>query len=315
METLRDNLYLLHSLKMLVETKNTQYYSHTIINEKEITNNTISIVMTSHERSQQVYFTLDTIKKCSYKDIQVIIVDDSDIDCVQENRLKEFEFHIELIKINRSKKYWVNPCINYNIGFQYIRGGKIVIQNGEVCYVGDILSYVNNNVFENTYYVFDVKATRNFHCNNLIYNACTIQNQNIDANIYNEDIYEKWFQHSEHRNQCYHFLTAITKNTFDKIKGFSYDYSFGSWYDDDDLVFKLKQNNIIFVNVKHEIKHIGGIHLYHGYDKNHNTHAPRNEILFKKKKNYTIRNNIYLELSDYTNYNKLVEMYNILNQY
>lgn len=314
MESLKDNLYLLHSLKLFVETKNTEYYSHKIINEIEISDKTISIVVTSHERSQQVYFTLETIKRCIYKDIQVIIVDDSETDPIQENRLKEFGFHIELISINRIRKYWANPCVNYNIGFQYIKGGKVVIQNGEVCYIGDILSYINNNILDNTYHVFDVKATRNLHCNNLIYNA--YNNQNIDISIYNEDIYQQWYQHSQHRNASYHFLTALTKNTFDKIKGFSYDYSFGSCYDDDDLVLKIKFNNINIINVKNEFEQIGGIHLFHGYIGNHNIHKnQQNENIYRKKLNYTVRTNSYLELSDYGEYNKVIEMYNILNQY
>jgi hypothetical protein len=313
METLKDNLHLLRSLRLLVETKNIEYYSHKIINEKEISDKTISIVMTSHERSQQVYFTLETIRRCNYKDIQVIIVDDSETDCIKEDKIKDFEYHIELISINRSRKYWANPCINYNIGFQYIKGGKVVIQNGEVCYIGDILSYINNNVSDGTYHVFDVKASKNLHCNDLIYNI--YDKQNIDVSIYNEDIYQQWYQNSQHRNQCYHFLTALTKKTFDTIKGFSYDYSFGSCYDDDDLVLKIKTNNINIISINSEIMKIGGIHLFHNYTSNHNIHKnQQNENLFNKKKNYAIKTNSYLELSDYDEYNKLVEMYNLLNQ-
>ena len=61
MDELKQNLHLLHSLRTLVEARDQNYYNYKIINEHPITDSTISIVMTSHERSQQVYCTLKTI--------------------------------------------------------------------------------------------------------------------------------------------------------------------------------------------------------------------------------------------------------------
>ena len=69
--------------------------------------------MTSHERSKQVYFTLSTINKSNYKDIQVILVDDSVYDPVMVNHFADYKFNIDLIRINRDKKFWNNPCVNY----------------------------------------------------------------------------------------------------------------------------------------------------------------------------------------------------------
>lgn len=319
MEELYHNLYLLRSLREFVESKNTHYYDHIIINEHNITNNTISIVMTSHERSKQVYFTLETINRCLFKDLQVIIIDDSSNDKLNVDELSNFGFHIELIKIKREFKYWANPCINYNIGFQYIRGGKVIIQNGEVCYIGDILSYVNNNVVDTNYYVFDVKASRNFYSNNLLYEMPYIETNIYNENIWLDNVPLGWYQHSIYRNTNYHFLVATTRDTFNKIGGFSYDYSFGSCFDDDDLVLKIKYNNINIINVKNEIEKIGGIHLYHGYTENiTNTNAytkPQNENLFSKKRNYTNKTNNYLELSNNIDYMKLLNDFNELNQY
>lgn len=319
MQELQKNLYLLRSIREFVKAKNTKYYAYQVINEKEITDNTISIVMTSHERSQQVYFTLETINRCSFKDVQVIIVDDSSIDKINIERLSQFNMHIELISINREYKYWANPCVNYNIGFQYIRGGKVIIQNGEVCYIGDILSYIDRNVIKDNYYVFDVKATRDFSINNLIYNK-----HNLSTSIYNEDIWtinvlKGWYQHSIHRNANYHFLTAVSRETFDRIGEFSYDYSFGACYDDDDLVLKIRNNMINIINVRHEEEGIGGIHLYHGYTLNIiNSDAynkPQNDDLFNKKKRMVEQTHKYLELSEYMNFDVLQNTYNLLNTF
>jgi glycosyltransferase involved in cell wall biosynthesis len=320
MDELKQKLNLLSSLRTFVETKNNYYYNYTIINEKPITQNTISIVMTSHERSKQVYCTLETINICNFKDIHIIIVDDSSIDPILETVIEKFNLHIELISINRQYKYWTNPCINYNIGFQYIKGNKVIIQNSEVCYIGDIIEYTKNNIIDDNYYVFDVKASRDFNTNELIYAA--LKTDKINVGIYNENIYsdrwQGWYQHVSNRNGNYHFLTALTKKTFDKIGGFSYDYAFGSCYDDDDYLLKISSNNINIINVNNEIYKIGGIHLYHGYTTNSDAYSwstKDNYHLFNKKKNYLNKNGVYLELSIHNSIDDINNMYNILNNY
>jgi hypothetical protein len=233
--------------------------------------------------------------------------------------LKGFGIHIDFITIKKGNKFWTNPCVNYNIGFQYIKGGKVVIQNSEVCYIGDILQYVNDNVKDdNNYYVFDVYGSRNYNKNEEIYKIL-----NLDSSIFKMDIshddFNGWFQHSIYRNANYHYLTALTINTFNRLKGFSYDYSFGRAYDDDDFVIKIKANNINFINVKSELEYIGGIHLYHTYNPNIadriNYIKEMNNSLFYKKKRYFETNNKYLEISECNDSIELQEKYNELNRY
>jgi hypothetical protein len=305
MDHVRNHLAELHGLRQIVKNKDSRYFKYSTINRNEITENTISIVMTSHERSKQVYFTLDTIHKCVYKDIQIILVDDSTNDPVDVNRLYKYDFNIELIRINRSIKNWGNPCINYNIGFEFVRGGKVIIQNSEVCYIGDILTYINDTIIDNKYYVFDVKASRNHQTNEHIYNKA------LTIDIYNEDIWDMWYQHYVHRDFHYHFLCAMTRTTFNKIGGFSYDYSFGSGYDDNDLLIKIKQQHIQIINVYHDVFNIGGIHLFHGYDvpDTRAYHSPQNNILFEKKQKYNEVYHTYLELSDYNQPDELMNQF------
>ena len=296
MDHVHKHLAQLHELKNIVKRKDRRYFKYTAINYNDITDKTISIVMTSHERAKQVYFTLDTINKCKYKDIQVILVDDSSRDPVDINQLYKYDFTIELIRINRQIKCWSNPCVNYNIGFEFVRGGKVIIQNSEVCYIGDVLSYINQTVIDNKYYVFDVKASRNYDTNQHIYNK-----SNLTADIYDEDIWDMWYQHYIHRNFHYHFLCALTRDTFDRIGGFSYDYSHGSGYDDNDFLIKIKNQNIKVINVPNDVFNVGGIHLFHGYDvpDKRAYDSPQNNILFEKKQKYTDTFHTYLELSDY----------------
>ena len=303
MEYVRKHLGQLHELKNMVKIKDNRYFKYTAINYNNITEKTISIVMTSSERSKQVYFTLDTINKCKYKDIQVILVDDSTNDPVDINQLYKYDFTIELIRINREIKYWSNPCVNYNIGFEFVRGGKVIIQNSEVCYIGDVLSYVNDNVIDDKYYVFDVKASRNHETNQHIYDK-----PKLTFDIYDEDLWDRWYQHYIHLNLYYHFLCGMTRTTFDKIGGFSYDYSFGTCYDDNDLLIKIHNQKIHVTNIQHDVFNVGGIHLFHGYNVADKKayESPLNNVLFEKKQKYTNTFHTYLELSDYTQPDELM---------
>jgi hypothetical protein len=306
MNSLYQNLKQLHTLQNIVKTRDPMYFSHNTICPQNITPDTISIVMTSHERSKQVYFTLDTISTSNYKDVQVILVDDSQVDPIDSTRLHKYNMMIEFIQINRDKKCWSNPCINYNIGFEFVKGGKVIIQNSEVCHIGDVLSYVDEKTTDNIYYAFDVKASRNMDTNEVIY-----RKDRLDTAIYNEDLWDSWYQHYNHRNVQYHFLCALTKTTFDKIGGFSYDYAFGSGYDDNDLLLKINMQSIPTVNVCNDIYQIGGIHLFHGYNMPDRRAyvSEQNDTLFEKKKRYCAVYKQYIELSEHFDYNVLYTHY------
>jgi hypothetical protein len=252
---------------------------------------TISIVMTSSNRSRQVYYTLKTIEKCSFKHIHIIIVDDSEKDPIKKEIINGYAFHIDLICIRSENKNWINPNVNYNIGFKFIKGSKVIIQNSEVCYIGDILGFVSNNIIDNNYYIFDVNAVSSLENNEIIYNT-----DNLTTNIYNENIYLDWYQN---RNRCvnYHFLTALTKKTFDLVQNFSYDYTLGFAYDDDDFLLKIQSKKINIVNLFNDIYNFGGIHLWHNFSyKSGNIES--NIEIFEKKKNYYAKTGEYIDMID-----------------
>jgi hypothetical protein len=269
--------------------------------------------MTSSNRSKQTYYTLDTIERSAYKNIHVILVDDSTVDPIDPVHLDKYSFSIDFIEIIRSNKIWHNPCVNYNIGFKFVRGGKVIIQNAEVCHVGDVISYVVSNIHDNHYHVFDVAASSSYASNEIIYSLDTSK-----TTVYiNEKLFDVWYQ-SKSNNRKYHFLTACTLSTFQKIGGFSYDYSLGSSYDDDDLVLRIISKFITIQPLHHTVINCGGIHLYHtrndtptsgGWD----TGKESNETLLNKKKNYLNKYKIYMEVSENIdtfsdNYNKLASV-------
>ena len=286
MEKLLQKKDLILEIKNKVENDDSSLYSHNIIANNIIDEKTISIVMTSSNRSKQTYFTLKSISNSEYKNVQIILVDDSDHDPINIDTLKSenYNFYIDLININRVNKTWLNPLVNYNIGFKFIKGTIVVIQNAEVCHIGDVLSYINFNVINDNYYVFDVKASSNFDTNEIIYNTA------LDIDIYNKNLFQKgwwqgWYQ-STINYQNLHFLTCLSKYTFDKIKNFSYDLSLGVAFDDNDFLLKIISKCIKIINIWHDEYKIGGLHLHHDTSPTWNCddNATNNGLIFKYKK-------------------------------
>ena len=269
---------LLVEIKKKVDRNDSSLYDHVAIPNIPITGETISIIMTASNRSKQTYFTLQTIQNSSHKAIQVIIVDDSDVDILTKKELERYPFYIDFISIKRQNKNWINPVVNYNIGFEYIQGTKIIIQNAEVCHVGDVLGYMAEKIIPNNYYVCDVRSAKSSGANDIIYASNT---STID--IYkNDSIFGIWY-HGRDRIMNYHFLSGMTADTFNKIKNFSYDYTMGISYDDDDFLLKIIANQINVVNLFHDEYHFGGIHLWHSRLSRKKIESNKNIFIRKKE--------------------------------
>jgi glycosyltransferase involved in cell wall biosynthesis len=281
------DLPLIHKVRDLVTKLDPHYLDLIIFNEiKEIE---VSIVMTSHNRSKQTYYTLDSIERSLGTGIQVIIVDDSTTDPLDEFLLKRFNLSIWYLRLKN--KFWINPCVNYNIGFKYVKGEKIIIQNAEVAHIGDLINLVQNTSLNNKYLVFDVcdlsSPQSDLRLRRLPLNYDTIYN-----NFNNE---WTWYQHSTICNTNFHFLTALTRSTLDLLQGMDYDFSMGLWYDDHEWLFRLENEGITIINVSHEIYKVLGLHQWHDREsKNIRT----NKDLFEAKKRYYQKHGRYLQLSD-----------------
>lgn len=294
MENFIDNV---HRARSLVVEKDTRFYSHHVIANTEIRPDTISIVMTAHNRSRQLYFTLDTIQSSSFRHIQIILVDDSDTDPVSTDRLQPYPFYFDLIRIDRDRKFWANPCVNYNLGFQYIKGSRVILQNSEVCHVGDVVGFIHTNLKPKHYMCMEVIASLNHDTNDQIYAMEPLHSFYQFNNM--GHLFYGWYQHHVYRPKNFHFLTAFCTG---EVKGFSYDLAFGSWYDDDDLIFQIeKVNQLTIDNIRADQTGIGGVHLYHGreWQDTPQTILERqfNRVLLLRKQVYWHKEGIYPELS------------------
>jgi hypothetical protein len=212
--------------------------------------------MTTHNRQEQTLYTLNSFKNSIYKDIEVIIVDDSTKGYLTSNNFNEFTFKIIYIKIDNSKKTWINPCVNYNIGFQEVTSHIVIIQNAEVCHCGDVIKYAIENVSNQSYLVYDVCAIPSLEENHIFYKT------NLEYNKISRGY--QWYQHIHARNANYHFLTAITSENLGKLNGFDIEFAAGTCYDDDEFIFRIKNLlQLTIINVINENTHLLGIHQWH----------------------------------------------------
>lgn len=271
------------------------YYEYQSVNSQTDTKGTITVVMTASNRSKQTHYTLKSFTNSNFKNIQVVLVDDSDTDPIYVEDLKRYPFWIDFIKINKSRKDWHNPCVNYNIGFLFVKGEKVIIQNAEVCHVGDVLDCVYQTVDLERYYAFDVKASLDYECNEVIY-----AKDRLDISTYEENIFNSfWFQHSIINNRKFHFLVAMSYNVFKTINGFSLDYAFGDSYDDDDLLLKISASNIPILSLNNSDVKCGGIHLFHGASSLFRPrHLIQNKDLYELKRDYLLKSSKYIEITE-----------------
>ncbi len=148
----------------------------------------------------------------------------------------------------------------------------------------------NNNIYENfvqkidykdydfdyNYYITQYPELRCFdpenaynhwiHCGIFEKRSCNKHNIFYRKNIIYE--WNGWYNHIQYNKRNLHFLTAISKEAFEKIGGFDLDFKDGLWFDDDDLVNRIK--NIYHIETI-DSNNAFGIHQYHtsGSDDQH----------------------------------------------
>jgi len=206
----------------------------------------ISIVSAYFNRKRLLINTLDSLSKSVISEFEFIVVDDcSDEDNRIEDLCETYPF-LKVIRINLSEKWYVNPCIPFNIGFKETKGDIILIQNPECFHYDDILSYVNNNLKENDYLSFSCYALSK-EKTEVLQESLLQDNLIIDKSV-REDISgdEGWYNHSVYRPVGYHFCSAIHKSKLNELGGFDERYANGVTHDDNEFLVRIKRMGLNF---------------------------------------------------------------------
>lgn len=284
------------------------------INKKE--NIDLTVIFTSNNRPEQTYFTIksyNSIAVLNNINIQIIIVEDTEgSNKININELNFDYSNIEITYIYINKKTWVNPCLNYNIGFKYIKSDYVIITNAEVCVFGDIYNKIKNTLTEENYLVFDVFEMGSSHCttnlNTDVWENCDdFKYETVINFIKTKSIF--WLQ-SINNNRQFHFLTCIHNKSLQKIDGFDNDFMFNVDCDDINFLDKIKLFlKLKVINFYHNEHNVLGFHQFHSkhnsdYYNNNNVRI-YNQLLYQLKHNYILKTNKYINLIDYKDYEEL----------
>lgn len=245
----------------------------------------VSIVMTAFNRREQLLYTLMTISKSEYKNIEVIIVDDCSRDdekitkeIIENSKYGELlsSLDIKIISITESQKNWVNPCVAYNIGLKECSGDIVIIQNSEVCHIGDCISLVVKYLKRNSWLTLNCYGLGNFNHNSILHQLAYDQKNIYDfmtshyninkvaGNSLANEIFG-WNNHYKLHYTAYHYFGAIYRE--DLIKklngGFDDDYRNGLCHDDDDFVKRLIFHKFTFIMTEFNREMPFVIHQFH----------------------------------------------------
>lgn len=236
-----------------------------------------SIVMTAYNRQQQLDRTLESFKHHKYSsDVEVIIVDDGSYEPVTLSNLVGNEFVVRLVRIDHASKWYINPCIPFNLGLKLARGKTVIIQNAECLHKDNLIDYLDlsTRILSSTYlsfacYSLDEKQS----------NLSDLQKfNNFKKSSAGRDGSSGWYNHSIYRPAGYHFCAAISRKNLEHIGYFDEAYAMGTAFDDDEFLYRVRK--------KMEFKIVDNcivLHQWHysGGNLQKPTNFLRNRLLFR----------------------------------
>lgn len=271
----------------------------------------ISIVTSYYNRKKALLKTLKTLEKSQFKDFEFIIIDDaSDTHQRIEGLAERFAF-VKLTRIDPKDKYYINPCIPFNLGFSLATGDIVIIQSPECLHMGDILDFVVNNSKDNQYLVFSCYSLGYGNSIKLDLVDFSLPLVEFEKSITNTiggfsdkgcgqiGRYDSWFVHPIHRHSYFNFLVSMPMKDLRDLGGFDERFAYGYAADDRELVSRIVKKNMDIKIIEHPFC----IHQYHSavfHDtKNHNANIERNNKLYAeciKSPHYKVKNSFLKEI-------------------
>jgi len=130
-----------------------------------------------------------------------------------------------------------NPCQSYNHATLAAMGDIFIITNPECRHDVNILAGLDAIFADNPN----------------AYVVCSCESLDSKGRHF------MWYQHSQRRNCCYHFCTALTRENWHRVGGFDERYADGIAYDDNDFRESVRAAGLQFV-VRDDLK---TTHLWH----------------------------------------------------
>jgi glycosyltransferase involved in cell wall biosynthesis len=257
----------------------------------------ISILLPYFNRKKLLETTLNQfLNLYIIYNIEIIIVDDCSND---KNKLDDliynYPFKIKLIRLKN--KNWINPVIAINTAINNVSidSDILIFQSPEIFHCNDIIGFILKNLKNDQYFCFNVfmspclktnKVLRKlFKSNCSDYKKFFINKIKLNKYklLYDDSVinnWKGWYQHNEHNNRKYHFLSAVKTKQFKKhIGGFCNKMANGLWYDDDDFLHRIKKK----FKIKSINENLFAIHQWHP-SSSHDKHSISVKNLIERNK-------------------------------
>lgn len=237
----------------------------------------ISVVMAYFNRYPQLVTTLDTIAASTHKNVEVIIVDDCSTDGAPIDDLASlYAFTIKVIHMDPAQKTYKNSCVPFNRGFDQATGQLIMLQNPEVCHIGDVLRHAATHIGPKDYYSYACLPLPNYDYNAYVKTMVThkrprpsnlndyslgIPLTEMVTHVHKVPQPLAWYNNPD-KPTYYHFCAVTHALNIRRVRGFSQEYKDGRGFDDNDLVLKMQK--VLNLNmVTPPVRECYVIHQYH----------------------------------------------------
>jgi GT2 family glycosyltransferase len=198
----------------------------------------ISIAMSYINRRGLLIETLKSIIRSEYKDIEVVIVDDTSEENERIEDLVNVYPFIRVIRVEKEEKWYISGSMPWNRAIANCKGDIVIMQNPECLHVHDVLSYVAENADDTNYISMSVYSLDKILTNelplkdNLLEYFNTLPQQHVKE-------YIGWYNHSEYNKTYYPFCAVLTRKNMDELGGFDERYAAGVGFEDDDFINRI----------------------------------------------------------------------------
>lgn len=192
----------------------------------------VSIIMTTYNRAPLLRNTLESFRKQSFTDYEVVVVDDGNDEETPQLVAETWPFPVKYHRLNREKyKGYNNPARPNNVGIRMAEGDTIILQNAECMHSG-------NEVI--------LKLAAACGDNDCVFAQVFAADQTGGGNM--------WYCHKTFSPRPFFFCGALRKAWFDKLRGFDEDYTYYGM-DDVDFADRLDKSGVKFVFSDIDVTH------------------------------------------------------------
>ena len=199
-----------------------------------------SIIMPYYQRAVQLSNTLVSLQHHygDRDDWELIIIEDcrDGSEALLYDTIQLYNANMAIFVTAYINKDCHNPAPLFNQGVHRSVGKYVILTSPECFHQSNILA------------VMDDEFARQPDC--YVVCACVSaanESQQISKMEEFNFKFHMWYQHSEHRDECYHFCTGLARDRYLEIGGFDERYAAGIAYDDDDFRDRVRATGIPFV--------------------------------------------------------------------